>query len=318
MFEKLKKIYKTKFKRVNFKAFSFFLFFSLLIWILVQFSKKNEETIHVPITYIEIPKDKIISDKPIYLNLKLRENGFKILWLSLFKKDLVINLSELEANGKVLIFNVETNTKEIRELLGLNLDDVVFLDDVLQISYQKKEVKTVRVFPVENIEFQPGFSTNDSLRIKPDSIKISGSGKAISKIKDLKTRPITLTKVDSEISGKIEIDTTGIGEVTLYHKTVNYSLDVEKFTEGKMEAPIFMVNIPENTEIVIFPKTLNIIFKVSLKNYDKVSKSDFRVVCDYSDLKEGQSFLIPKVVKRPESITNLRLNINKVQFVIKK
>ncbi|HET8838236.1 MAG TPA: CdaR family protein [Flavobacteriaceae bacterium] len=272
----------------------------------------------MPITYSTVPKDKIISKKPVYLDLKLRENGFKIAWLSLFKKDLMIDLSTLKDTGSELVYDVESNTKKIREDLGLSLEDVVFLDDILKIKYELKEVKTVPVVSVEKIEFQAGYASSDSLQIKPDSIKISGSEKMISEIKTLKTKPIVLTKVDSDISGTIPIDTAGIGKVTLYQKTVGYSLDVEKFTEGKLEVPISVVNAPENVEIAIFPKTLYVIFKVSLQNYDKISKNDFRIVCDYADLKEGQNFFIPRVVEQPENISNLRLNINKVQFVIKK
>lgn len=318
MLEKLKKISDTKFQRVNFKAFFFFLTFSFLIWILVQFSKKYEENIKVPVVYTTIPKDKIISKQPIFLELKLRENGFKIAWVSLFQKEFKIDLSKLQIVHDSLIFNIENNTKKIRANLGLNLEDVVFLDDVLRIGFQFKEVRKVPVKAQMNIEFKPGFASQDSLKITPDSIKISGSKKKVDAIHAIKTKLINLKNVDQSLTGKIPFDTTGIGDITLYQKAANYTLEVEKFTEGKIDVPIFVINAPKDMEVIIFPKNLKVVFKVSLKNFDKVSKNDFRVVCDYEDLKGEQDFFIPKIVEKPHFITNLRLNINKVQFVVKK
>lgn len=318
MLENLKKISSTKFKRTNFKAFSFFLLFSFLIWVLVQFSKKYEETIRFSVAYTQVPKDKIITKEPVYLNLKIKENGFKIAWVSLFKKKLNIDLTELEANGKELVYNIENNTQNIRQQLGLSVEDVVFLDKYLRVNYQQKTVKIVPVISQVSVDFNPGFSTNDFLKISPDSIKISGPKGIIDEINALKTVPFKLKNVDSDVTGTVAIDTFGIGKITLYKRNVDYNLTVEKFTEGKVEVPINVINAPEEMDIAIFPKTVNVIFKVSLENFKEITKSDFRVICDYNDLEEGQGFFIPKVVKSPKMVTNLRLNINKVQFVIKK
>ncbi|HET8808958.1 MAG TPA: YbbR-like domain-containing protein [Flavobacteriaceae bacterium] len=318
MISDLKKIAHPRFKRTNFKAFSFFLGFSLLIWILVQFSKTYQEAVRIPVEYSQIPKDKIIDDKPVFLDIRLEESGFRIAWFSLFKNDLKIDLTKLDSNGEELVYNVENHSQEIRQQLDLNPEEVVFMEETLKIPYQQKTVKTVPVLSQIQVDFQPGYASNDSLRISPDSITISGAKNKVDSIKSLKTIYLELKKVNGPVSGSIAIDTSGIGEITFYENKVNYSLQVEKFTEGKIQVPINVTNAPEGMEITIFPKTLTVIFKVSLENYKDISKSDFRVVCDYRELEEGQSFFIPKVLKKPEKITQLRLNVNKVQFVVQK
>lgn len=318
MLENIKKLSKTRFKRTNFKAFSFFLIFSLLIWILVQFSKTYQEIVHVPIDYVEMPKDKIISDEEMFLELKLKENGFRIAWFSLFKKNLKVNLSELEGNGNFLVYDVESNSKKILQQLEMGAEEVTFLNEVIDIRYQQKAVKIVPVSSKIQLDFQPGYASNDTIKISPDSIKISGPIKKLKAIETVKTEPLILEKVDGSVSGTVSIDTNGFDQITFYKHKVNYSLKVEKFTEGTLEAPISVINAPENMEIVLFPKTLKVIFKVSLQNYNEISTNDFRIVCDYNELEEGQQFFIPKVLKRPKAITNLRLGINKVKFIIKK
>lgn len=318
MLEKIKKLSRTKFERTNFKAFSFFLIFSLLIWVLVQFSKTYEENIRIPIDLVNVPKDKIMSGEDRFLKMKLEENGFKIAWFALFRKDLKVDLSQLEATEGQLVYDVQGNSAKIRQTLELNAEDVTFLEDKIFIDYQQKAVKTVPVKSRIQLDFQPGYDTNDTIRISPDSIKISGPKKILNSIKMVETIPLTLKKVDGSVSGSVAIDTAAKNAITFYANKVNYSLTVEKFTEGKLEIPISVINAPEDMEIILFPKTVQIIFKVSLQNYEQVSKSDFRIVCDYSELEEGQQFFIPKVVKRTKTISNLRININKIEFIIKK
>lgn len=318
MLENIKKLSKTRFKRTNFKAFSFFLIFSLLIWVLVQFSKTYEEIIRIPIEYVHVPKDKIISDKPVFLEMKLEESGFRIAWFSLFQKNMELDLSKFRANGEELLFDIQGNSGKIRQQLGINAEDVTFLDETIRIAYKQRAVKTVPVVSNIQLNFRPGYASNDSIKLIPDSIKISGPEKRLDSIKMVKTVSLALKNIDGPQSGSVALDTNGRGQIRFYRNKVDYVLQVEKFTEGTLEIPIHVINAPENMEIVLFPKTLEVVFKVSLRNYGEISKSDFRIVVDYNELEEGQAFFIPKVLKRPEMITNLRLGINKVEFIIRK
>lgn len=318
MLENIKNISKTKFKKTNFKAFSFFLIFSLLIWILVQFSKTYEENVQVPIHFVQVPKDKIVSDEKISLKMALVENGFRIAWFTLFKDELDVDLSELETNGKQFVFNVRRNSQKIREQLALNAEEVSFLDDVLLIDYQQKGVKKIPVKSQISLDFLPGYASSDSIAITPDSIKVSGPQKRLDSLRAVTTVPLKLKKVDASVNGNIAIDTSGLGQLTFYRDEVNYSLKVEKFTEGKLKVPLHILNVPKGVQVVLFPKSVEVIFQTSLQNYPEISKSDFQVVCDYNSIEQGQQFFIPQVVKRPEKITNLRLSSNKVEFIIKK
>ncbi|MEO2127795.1 MAG: YbbR-like domain-containing protein, partial [Christiangramia sp.] len=92
----------------------------------------------------------------------------------------------------------------------------------------------------------------------------------------------------------------------------------EKFTEGSVEIPVEVINIPNGLNLAYFPKSVVVYYQVNLKRFDKINRSDFRVVCDYSEINEGDDFMVAKVVEKPELITNLRLNERRIQFVIKR
>lgn len=317
MLDDLKKIPKKRFKRTNFKAFSFFLGFSLVIWFLVQFSKTYEETIQVPIALIEVPKDKIITDSEAFLDIRYRDNGFRISWFSLFKKDLRINLSQLKENQGKLVYHVEDHSSNIFKQLDLPPEKVTFLEKSLKFDYQQKTVKVVPVISKLEVRFKPGYASYDSVTISPSSIKISGPKNRINAIEAVYTLPLNFKKVDHTLSGEIAIDTKKLNDISLYTSRVDYLLEVEKFTEGTVQIPIKIINAPRNMNFVLFPSSAQVVFKVSLQNYDQITQSDFKIVCDYNELEDGQQFFIPKIVDSPNEITHMRLGVNKVKFIIK-
>lgn len=311
------KFSKTRFKKTNFKAFSFFLGFSLVIWFLVQFSEIHEETLHIPIQIQHVPKDKVIEDAPQFLTLVYEGNGFRIAWYSLFKKTLSIDLSNLPSENGTLVYVIADHAESVFKQLDLNSQKVVFNDKKLLFSYQQKAVKKIPVVSKIKVKYKPGYDSYKTLQIDPDTIQISGPESSLQKITEIQTLPLVLSEVDEDVSGKIKLNLENQKNVTLYQEKVAYKLYVEKFTEGKVEVPVQVINAPKNTAFTLFPSTIQVIFRVSLKNFEKINQHEFSVVCDYKELSQNQTFFIPKIEETPDFVSSIRLGVNKVKFVIK-
>ena len=314
----LHKLRNTVFKKTNFKAFFFFLFFSVVIWVLVQFSKNYKQAVDIRVDYINVPKDKIVKKKEDQFAIRLNDNGFNIAWFSFIKPKVEVSLEDLLVTDNDLIFSIEDYRKNLQEQLDVNINDVTFLKDTLAIPYVQKKVRKLPIKPKIKVNYAPGYSSSDQLILKPDSIQVSGASSVVDSLKFVSTENLSLENVQNNLNGKIAIDTSNFKEVTFYRNSVNYQQKVEKFTEGRAEVPIEVINAPKDLNLSIFPKRIVVIYVVSLENYKSIVKENFRVVCDYKDLKDDQNFFIPKLTEIPENITSTRLNINKVQFVIKK
>ncbi|MEO2060973.1 MAG: CdaR family protein [Mesonia sp.] len=312
------KLRNTVFKKTNFKAFFFFLFFSVIIWVLVQFSKNYKQAIAIKVDYIEVPKDKIVKKREDEFSIRLNDNGFNIAWFSFIKPKIEISLEDLSINGNELIYLLEDHKTQLQEQLDIDINEVVFLEDTLTIPYVQKKVRKIPIKSNVEVSYAPGYSSNELLILEPDSVKVSGASAVVDSLDFVETEKLSLENVQNDLKGKVAIDTTNQNEVTFYRTTVNYSQHVEKFTEGRVEVPIEIINAPKSLNLSIFPKRIVVIYVVSLENYKSIAKDNFRVICDYKDLKEGQNFFIPKLVEKPKNVTSTRLNINKVQFVIKK
>lgn len=317
MIDKLKKLNQTLFKKTNFKAFFFFLLFSVFIWIMVQFGKNYQQVIEIPVTFINSPKDKIVEKKKANFRIRLDEKGFQLAWFGISRPAIQIDLTTLPSDKKALYVNLAEKRFDFENELGLDFDKVTFLDKTIRIPYEQKFVKKVAVVPVVDIDYAPGYSSSQKISFKPDSIRISGKAKAMNAIKEVKTLPLKLKDVKDTLRGNLIIDTNR-DDVTYYKTKIDYSIPVEKFTEGKVSVPVVIENAPQGAVITILPKRITVIFKVSLANYESIAGSDFKVVCDFKGIDENQSFLIPKLMIKPNTVISTRLNVNKVQFVIKK
>lgn len=319
MLDNLKAVTRTRFKKTNFNAFLFFLLFAVVVWIFVQFSKQYNQVVEIPVEYVNIPPNKVITeDNPETLKLRMVENGFRIAWFSMFAPTLSIDVSGLRETDERLLYVLDENRNEIREQLDLNFENSHFLRDVIYINYQQRKEKTIPVSSRIRIDFGAGYAATGELEIEPDSITVSGPDNILDTLNQLQTVPARFRDVKNDLSGTIAIDTSRLRKVNVYRNRVNYSVEVGRFTEGSVEVPVQLINVPENLNVVIFPKTILVFYQVSLENFNRVEASDFRVVGDFSEVDEAQDFIIPRITKSPSFVDNLRLNEKKIQFIIKK
>lgn len=319
MINKIRSLSKTRFRKTNFKAFIFFLIFAVVIWVFAQFSKDYIQILQVPLKFVNVPPDKFITDEnPEFLKLRMHNTGFKIAYFSLFTPTLTIDISETEEVNENLVYSIDENLRDIERQLDIDFGKSGFLTERLIIHFQQRKEKTIPVFPRIEVEFAVGYAAVEKVFLEPDSITVSGPDNILDTLNQLVTVPLTLKEVKDDLLGKIAVDTSNLKKITVYQNKVQYSLKVEKFTEGRVVIPVDLINVPRNLNVVIFPKEVVLFYKVNLTDFKKVSAADFRVVCDFKEKGTTENFLIPKISKQPPMVTNLRLNEKKIQFIIKK
>jgi len=310
---------KRRFKKSSLKTFGFFLIFSAIVWVLVQFSKTYTQLIEIPLVYINAPLDKSISEeRPEYVNLQLQDNGFSIYYYKFFNPQLNIDLSKAKETENELVYTLQNHLSEIEAQLKIDFENSRIIQEEIVVPFQFKKEKMLKIVPEIEVNYAIGYSADDPLQLTPDSVKVSGPEKIIDSMQSVPTQSIRLDKVNKDLQGSVRIDTSGLGDLSFYNNSVEYFQKVEKFTEGSVEIPVEVENVPQNLNLAYFPKTVVIYYQVNLKNFENVSTADFRVVCDYNSIKEGDDYMIAQIVEKPGFIHNIRLNERRIQFVIKR
>lgn len=285
----------------------------------MQFSKQYTVAVELPLNYTNIPKDKILAEnKPSSLDLRVRDNGFNIARYKLIPPDLTIDVSDTREEAGQLVYNLEQQKPAILAQLNLDYENAIFLQDNIRINFEQKEVKTVNVVSDLELGFAVGYSALEELKLDPDTVRVSGPRSILDTLEEVKTQQLKINNISKDLSGKVKLETSGLDNVTFFTDEVRYSLRTDKFTEGKVEIPIELVNVPEGQNIVIFPKDVVVFYQVSLQDFEKIKPTAFKVVVDLRDTIPQDGYLLAQVVQKPSLVNNVRLSENRIQFVVKR
>ncbi len=318
MFKKIK-LKRTGFKKANVKTFFFFLLFSGIVWMLVQFSKDYTRTISIPLSYKNIPLDKSISkNNPEEIRVQVNDKGYAYLYYNLFQPNLNIDLAKAEEINDQLVFFIDSHRSEIEDQLNLNFKNYDFLQDNIVIDFQRKEEKKIPVVSQIKLNYAAGYSAEQVVKLSPDSVTVSGPVNILDTLQEVKTVPLEMKNISNDISGEVQLETKNTAMLNFYRDKVHYEQKVEKFTEGKVQIRVETRNVPEGVNVAIFPKEVLVYYQVNLQDYEKVNASDFKVVVDFNNLHNGADFLIAQIEEKPGFLNNLRLSERKIQFILKK
>ena len=101
-------------------------------------------------------------------------------------------------------------------------------------------------------------------------------------------------------------------------KKVVVKVPVEKFTEGTLELPVEVLNLPEQYVIKTFPEKVKITYLVGLSNYEKVNADQFSLLAYFDKKDANASSLKLKLVKFPEVVRNPKIETDKVEYILRK
>jgi hypothetical protein len=306
---------KQNIKKRNYKAFIFILFFTMLIWLFVQMSKSYDDSISLSITLKEVPENIIIENPVHSLEVDIQQTGFKILSMSLFNSSMDINFNQLDSLNNRFIYVTEKHRKEISKSLNLKPRDIQMSMDSLVYKHFRLATKTLKVKPNFKVDFAIGYDSTATFSFEPRFVKVSGNDSILNTIEHIYTKPKDFKKVSDTLQGSIGIQTIDSVSINYFDTEVDYFIPVSKFTEGSFEIPIEVSQTGTNQDIVIFPKTVNVNFKTSLANFERIDESGFKVVAKYIP---SEDFMILELVEQPKWVKNITLDSFKVDYLIKK
>lgn len=320
MFDKLKAKLSKSIKSRKLNVFGLFFLLSFCFWALTKLSKNYSETIYFELIYKNVPEQHHIDlDSTKKVKVTVNAYGFNLLKYSFYKPTLEIDFeTDVVLKNKTYVWNAQENAPKIVSRFRNSVDVITIQPDTLRFPYQSLAVKKVPVRTDVSIEFASGYDMSSKIKVIPDSIKIIGSKKRISKIEYVTIEKIELKNINSNIEKSLNIEMDeGLKSLKLSNKYVTIKGHVEKFTEGTFNVPVTIINLPSGTNINYFPKTIPVAYNVSLNNYNSVKPTDFRIECDYRNIDNtGKTFLIPQLIKVPEIVKSARLKQKKVEFIL--
>ncbi|MEW7290461.1 hypothetical protein [Aquimarina sp. 2304DJ70-9] len=308
-------------KRNNVKIFLFFLIFTSILWLLIQFSKNYTQEVEVAVRYTNLPKDKIFNGESDQLvRMTLNGNGFRLMSHNWKKPVLQLNVDDaVSGNDDEYFFYVNKESSILKKKLDFKGRVLSIHKDTLRLKLDVNLEKKVPVKTLQDIKYTVGYGSDKGLVISPDSALVSGPSKIIDTIQFIHTEDLIIEGLNVDYTSELNINTEKLpASVLVMPQKIKADILVSKFTEGNQKIPITVNNVPEGVEIKIFPKEITVVYRVGLDTYNEISPRDFMVTADYAKASEESSFMTLELTNIPKSIHDVRLQEKQVQFVVLK
>jgi hypothetical protein len=293
---------------------------SILIWLLITLSKEYITTISFPIEYGEISQNKLLlANQTKELEIVVKTNGFKILRTRFNTKSLLINVNTLiSKKGTTYYLLLKSKKQSIKRQLpsGVSLQEII--KDTLFVELGSLVTKKLAIKSNLKISYHIGYDLSEQISLKPDSILVSGPENYISKIKNIELEPIVFEDVKADFIRKVAIKAPeGVKDLKFNIKEVIVSGKIEKFTEGILNVPFKIINVPAGITINTLNKKVQVSYIVGLSSFNKIDENSFQIECDYAmSASNSLGYLIPKVVRKSSEVKSYKLSPNEINFLI--
>ena len=305
-------------RRKNVKRFSLFFAIAFVFLIFSKLSNDYKQIIKLKINLTNIQDEIILENDSVNtINAYVEAKGFALIPL-MFKNATDITFdakTDVITKPNQFIFDVQKHQFLIEEQLGKSYEVLSLLPDTLVLSYSKRASKLVPIILNSTINYAVGYDINGDFSFNVDSVKVVGSASEVDKISSLTTEKMELNDVNTDIKQSVRLDVSEFDKIEVFPKSISVSGVVTRFTEGTFEIPIIVTDKPNNVEINYFPKTVTIAYYVDLDNYSSIKATDFSVECSYSDVKDIQTYFVPKIVKKPEFVKRVSIKQKRIDFI---
>lgn len=320
MLSKLRTILIKSIKNKRLHVFSLFLVLAFLILVLSKLSKSYTETLAFDVDIINLPEDKVLTrDSVSKLNIVVNTYGVHLLRSYFQKNTIAIDLKkDAYVNNDTYVWIANRALPDIKEQLGDNFEIISVQPDTLNLSIGTLAVKKVPINLISKVTYTSGYDSLKGLVLQPDSINIIGPDTEIKNLNFIETSELNLLNVKKDINMTVNLNLPKEGgTVKLSKNIVSVTAKVQKFTEGTLEIPVVINNLPPDIQINFFPKVIKVSYEVSLEDYKSIKPSAFKIECDYLEIQNSNSsYFTPKFKKTPLNVKRVKMKQNKVEYII--
>lgn len=299
---------------------SFLLFFALSsgFWFINVLGKERETNISIPIRYVGLPQNIIISNNPpTKIIVSVKDQGLQLLNYSKFRiKPLVIDISRIFYQKGEILFTSDQLRERLSRYLVTTTSILEIHPDSIRIQYEKLSTVTLPIKLVSKIELAHQYIISEQIRLEPSTVTIHGPKKILDSLKTIPTELVVLKNISD--TNNIICKLKPIKSVRYSSKEIKVSIFVEQFTEKKVQIPIVAINCPKHLSIRTFPTMVEATYIVGLSHFNSFNPDYIQVFMDYNEMKNSNTSKHKLTIKNnsPYYISNLRISPQEVEFLL--
>ncbi|MDX1314458.1 MAG: CdaR family protein, partial [Eudoraea sp.] len=168
-----------------------------------------------------------------------------------------------------------------------------------------------------NLSLAQNFLLKGPVEISPDSVLLRGPENELANIAVINTAPLELTDIEEDFSREVPLMVPEEwNNINLETEIVLLKGSVFRFSEKIISVPLVVLNLPDTTDIKVFPNTIEILCRAELETLKDLDANQFSLAVDFEDIREGINTLPVKIQQQPESVQSVQLMKDEVEYLL--
>jgi len=324
-FQNILNTVKNYISKIDLKVYFVCMLIATFIWLMMKLSDGYSKEIEVPIHYANFPKGMILVNKPTSsFKVQVASQGFQMMTIALKNnKQVRLDLSKLELHRtryKRWVASIPSQlfAYEISNQLGVDPIDSKVKPDSIFFVFDSLITRKLDVNLDAKLSFVEGYTLNGGLVIEPAKVQVTGPALVVNAMKFVKVDSLVLEHIDKDFEYRLKLSTSN-KLVRLNPENVQVKAAVTKFSEFSSKVLLIVESEVPNLKIKTFPSYVNLTYSIPIPEFDKISDSSFVVMVhiDSLDVLKG-NHLIPKIIRKPDFVKSVYMDVDKVEFIILK
>jgi hypothetical protein len=300
------------------------LIISVIIWFTIKLSDKYDTVIQMPVTFTQIPKNKVLTfASDTLLQVEILEKGSDILRMLYVQhvSPVSISLRFLPVYPKggvyqgfiipsLLINDIEREQNLLGKIISIS-------PDTIYLSFEIEKTKKVPVKAGFDLTFEKEYMKYGPAVFSPDCVTVKGPVTKMDYIDSISLGVIKLDQLNKNFTGERSFSKDSVNRgLSFYPEKVSFTIPVEKFTEAESEVQIKIMN-NNGLKIKTFPDKIRVFYTVALKDFPKVEPGMISAGADISKVNLAEVDKIKvTLVSYPAFIRINKIEPEKVEFII--
>lgn len=284
-----------------------------VLWLSVKLVQPYQTQLQQPVAYRNLPpRLQLASPLPNTLGVTYQGRGHRLAAkaLTIRRDTLVVDVSTEAIRRGFLVTAQLRNTLSADDYLRV----IHLTPDTLALAFEQRIVKRVPVQARLDAQLADGYLPTAPLHLLPDSVQLLGTARQLANIRAWPTMPEVRTNLSSDLTVRLALQTDP--SLVVSPPEVEATLHVAKFTEDSVQVRVRTVGLPPGQLLRLQTHTVTLRCRVPFQLAGSLRPEQFEVVVDLHDLDPAAQVLVPRVVRMPPFVRDIRLEPHFLRFVL--
>ena len=301
-------------------VFLFFVLAASVGWLMNKLSADYLRTVPYRIEFYNSKDLRHIFEVETDVIAQINMNGFLATRYNFAEQNIIrIDLSDKYFSPTKKFVLASDIFQKVSEQLGDGKKLAGLTPDTIFFTYNELQSKRLPVIPNLDLNFASEYMQCGNILLTPDSVWVSAEQSVLNSITEIQCIPQKYENINKTISGVLDLQTKGLKDVSIQQGKINFKVVVERYSEATITVPLQLVNRPDNLDVMLFPREIEIKYRASTADFAKIKANYFRLTADFNDFRKSLNGNLPvKIETKPESVLQIDLYPNFVELIVNK